>query len=178
MKKNKTVQEWLPVFKILENGIILLKNSSCIKILKVIPINYDLKSELEKKVILNSYKTFLKTCDFNIQIIIQSNKENLSSIISKINNQEEKNPKIKKYKQKYIEYMEKLNYERKSSAKTFFLIIKNENSEDEELNEKYLKIKEWLGRCGNRVEEIKSKEEIKEILNSFINRRISQIKKE
>ena len=100
MKKNKTVQEWLPVFKILENGIILLKNSSCIKILKVIPINYDLKSELEKKVILNSYKTFLKTCDFNIQIIIQSNKENLSSIISKINNQEEKNPKIKKYKQK------------------------------------------------------------------------------
>ena len=99
MKKNKTVQEWLPV----------LKNSSIIKILKVIPINYDLKSELEKEVILNSYKTFLKTCNFNIQILIQSNKENLSSIISKINNKEEKNPKIKKYRKKYIEYIQKLN---------------------------------------------------------------------
>lgn len=178
MKKNKTVQEWLPVLKILENGIIKLKNSSSIKILKVIPINYDLKSELEKEVILNSYKTFLKTCNFNIQILIQSNKENLSSIISKINNKEEKNPKIKKYRKKYIEYIQKLNHERKSSAKTFFLIIENENSDNEELNEKYIKIKELLDRCGNRVEEINSKEEIKEILNSFINRRISQIKKE
>ena len=42
------------------------------------PINYYLKSDLEKEAILNSFKLFLKTCDFNIQILIQSKKENLS----------------------------------------------------------------------------------------------------
>ena len=66
MKKKKNVQEWLPILEILEKGIVKLKNSSCIKILKIIPINYNLKSDLEKKAILNSYKIFLKSCNFKI----------------------------------------------------------------------------------------------------------------
>ena len=72
-----TVQKWMPIEKIFEDGIIKLKNNKYIKIIKVNPINYNLKSDLEKKAILNSYKIFLKTCNFNIQILIQSNKEDL-----------------------------------------------------------------------------------------------------
>ena len=82
--KNNTVQQWLPFETILENGIIKLKNNSYIKILNISPINFNLKSNLEKESILNSYKIFLKTCNFDIQILIQSNKENLSNHISKI----------------------------------------------------------------------------------------------
>ena len=74
-EKFKSVQNWLPYDKILDNGIIKLKNSSYIKILKVEPINYNLKSELEKEAILNSYKSFIKSCNFNLQILIQSNKD-------------------------------------------------------------------------------------------------------
>ena len=74
-KQIRSVQDWLPIQKILEKGIIKLKDSSYVKILKVIPINYNLKSELEKEAILNSYKIFLKTCNFDIQILIQSNKD-------------------------------------------------------------------------------------------------------
>ena len=77
-KKKISTQEWIPFDRILINGIIVRKNEY-IKILKVLPINYDLKSNLEKEAILNSYKLFLKTCDFNIQILIQSKKENLSN---------------------------------------------------------------------------------------------------
>ena len=51
-----------------------MKNGNILKILKIEPINYNLKSDLEKKSILNSYKIFLKTCGFDIQIIIKSNK--------------------------------------------------------------------------------------------------------
>ena len=40
--------------------------------------------EAHKEAILNSYKIFLKTCDFNIQILIQSKKENLSKHFFKI----------------------------------------------------------------------------------------------
>lgn len=66
-----SIQEWLPIEKILEKGIIKLKDNSYIKIIKIIPINYNLKSELEKEAILNSYKIFLKTCNFDIQILIR-----------------------------------------------------------------------------------------------------------
>ena len=78
-KKVNSVQEWLPVDEILENGIIKVKNKNYIKILKIIPINFELKSNLEKEAILNSYKIFLKTCNFDIQILIQSNKKDLSN---------------------------------------------------------------------------------------------------
>ena len=84
--KNKSLQQWLPLEKIYNDGIIKLKNNKLIKILKIYPINYNLKSDLEKKAILNSYKIFLKTCNFNIQIFIRSNKEDLSHHISKIKN--------------------------------------------------------------------------------------------
>lgn len=73
MKESKiySVQEWLPFQKILEKGIIKLKDDSYVKIIKIIPINYNLKSELEKEAILNSYKLFLKTCNFDMQILIR-----------------------------------------------------------------------------------------------------------
>lgn len=185
MKKEqiKSVQEWLPFENILENGIIKLKDSSYIKIIEIIPINFNLKSELEKEAILNSYKIFFKTCNFNFQILIQSNKENLDKHISNINIQKNKEKEnIKKISENYIQYIKQLNQNKKSSNKNFYIIIKNsiekekiEKEEEtifEELNEKYFKIKECLARCGNVVKDINNKEKVKEIINSFLNRRL------
>ena len=83
IKKQATTQSWIPIEEILENGMIKTK-SKYIKILKITPINYNLKSDLEKQAILNSYKIFLKTCHFDIQILIQSSKENLENHINLI----------------------------------------------------------------------------------------------
>jgi type IV secretory pathway VirB4 component len=177
MGKSISVQEWLPIQEIYDKGIVKLKDNSFVKIIKIYPINYNLKSDLEKQAILNSYKIFLKTCNFNIQIIIQSNKENLSQIISKINNQNEKDNKIKIISQKYIEYIKQYNYIQKSAAKNFYIVIKKNNLNkkeniEEELEEKYLKIKENLSRCGNYVEEIKTLEELRNLLELFFNKKI------
>ena len=90
LKKEQTTQKWLPFDNIYENGLIIYKGSF-IKILNIYPINYDLKSNLEKQSILNSYRNFLKTCDFDIQILIQSKKEDISKIISQIKNRKEEN---------------------------------------------------------------------------------------
>ena len=78
------MQEWVPLKQIFSDGIVEIANNAYIKILEVVPINYNLKSDLEKEAILNSYKIFFKTCNFDIQILIQSNKEDLSHHISKI----------------------------------------------------------------------------------------------
>ena len=181
MKKENivSVQEWLPFEKILENGMIQMKNKKYIKIMKVYPINYNLKSQLEKEAILNSYKIFLKTCSFDIQILIQSSKENLEKHISKIKSQEKiEKEKIKKIAENYIQYIKDLNKSKKSSNKNFYIIIQNKTQEEvenmmiEELNDNYFKIKECLARCGNIVKDISSRTEIEELLFSFLNNRI------
>ena len=151
-----STQSWLKLDKILDNGIIKIENSY-VKIIKVIPINFSLKSELEKDAILNSYKLFLKTFNVDLQILIQSKKEDLSKHIS------------------CVEFHKK----KKSSTKNFYIIIKKINFNKDmdnfesiicdELNEKFLKIKDCLSRCGNNVINILEKEEIKKILFSFLN---------
>lgn len=183
-KKVNSVQEWLPVDEILENGIIKVKNKNYIKILKIIPINFELKSNLEKEAILNSYKIFLKTCNFDIQILIQSNKKDLSNHISKIKekNKEEKE-NIKILSEKYTNYIKKINIEKKSSSKNFYILIKeipeikkintniNEKIIFDKLNDKYFCIKECLSRCGNLVIDISDQKNAEKILYSFFNSR-------
>ena len=168
--KEISVQQWLPMEEILKNGIIRINKNKYIKMLKIIPINYNLKSDLEKKTILNSYKILLKTCNFNIQILIQSNKEDLSQNISNIkkNIQKKENKYLKEISENYIKFIQTLNYSRNSATKDFYLIISNENLEnfnsteiiENDLKEKYFKIKECLSRCGNDVIELNNKNQI------------------
>ena len=179
--KNISVQQWLPLEEILENGIIKINKNKYIKILKIIPINYNLKSDLEKKTILNSYKILLKTCNFNIQILIQSNKEDLSQHISNIekNIDKKENKYLKEISENYIKFIQNLNYSRSSASKDFYLIISNENLEnfdsieiiENDLKEKYFKIKECLSRCGNDVIELNNKKIILKIFYSLLNTR-------
>ena len=173
----------MPIEKILENGIVKLKNGNYIKIIKIIPINYNLKSELEKEAILNSYKIFLKTCNFDLQILIKSNKEDLSKHISSVSDSQKKESKtLKKIADEYINFLNQLNINKKSAIKNFYIIIKKEkkliqnNSENikniediisDELNEEFLKIKDTLSRCGNIIIDINNKNLCKNILFSF-----------
>ncbi len=177
-RKNISLQEWIPFEKIMNKGIVKLKNNNYIKIIKIFPINYNLKSNLEKEAILTAYKTFLKTCQFDMQILIQSNKEDLSKHILKIKEKVNSlnNFNLFKYSEKYIDFINKLNREKNSSSKNFYIIIKNTKNETEEiriieLNENYFKIKECLARCGNVAQEILNEEELKNILFSFFNTR-------
>ena len=183
MNKIKSAQEWIPYKKILENGIVILKDNSYIKIIKISPINFNLKSELEKEAILNSYKIFLKTCNFNFQILIQSNKEDLSKHIEDINkNSLNEENQIQNISKNYISYIQSLNHSKKSSSKNFYIILKYKNNNKEitniqdlaieELNDEYFKIKDCLSRCGNLVTDFSDKNQIISILFSFLNSRI------
>ena len=96
-----------------------------------------MKSNLEKEAILNSYKLFLKSCDFNIQILIQSKKEDLSNyfIYLKKISENESNEKIKNSILSYINLIRRKVEENKSSSKNFYIIVKY----DIETNEKQIK---------------------------------------
>lgn len=170
----------MPFDFITENGIIICKNVY-IKIIKIIPINYDLKSNLEKESILNSYKLFLKTCNFDIQIIIQSKNENFNQYFFNLKeiSEKEENKKIKEITEDYISFIqEKLN-DNKSSSKNFYIVLNYEEKNEKvhegireslainDLSEKYFKVKETLSRCGNIIYEINTKDEVVEILCDY-----------
>lgn len=170
-----SIQKWLPIEEINKNGIIKLKNNYLIKIIEIKPTNYNLKSYSEKEAILNSYKLFLKNCDFNFQILIQSSKKDLNKYILKIqeqNKNEENN--IKNISEEYIKNLKIINSQNKSDIKNFYFIInekKEKNNEEiilNKLNEKYLKVKEFISRCGNSAEEIKEYDKIIKILKKTI----------
>lgn len=161
-----------------------MNNENYLKILKIVPINYNLKSDLEKESILNSYKIFLKTCNFDIQILIQSSKENLEKNISKINKNinKKENKYLKNISDQYIKYIQEINRTKKSAAKNFYIIILDKKMKGSEyveafeiikndLKEKYFKIKDCLARCGNSVIEVNNKAEVIQILFSFLNTR-------
>ena len=87
-----------------------------------------MKSELEKEAILNSYKIFLKTINHNIQILIQSKKEDISKHVSSVNFQKQKESQIiQDVSQKYIEYIMDLNKKKKSATKNFYLVLESKN---------------------------------------------------
>ena len=173
-----STQEWIPIKKIYDNGIIKINKKKYIKILKINPINYNLKSDLEKKSILNSYKILLKTCNFDIQILIQSSKQDFKNHIKNIkkNLENKKNSYIKEIYNNYINFIQKLNNSKNFSSKNFYLIISSKKIDnmysmeiiENDLNEKYIKIKEALSRCGNTTREISDKTEIINIFKSFI----------
>ncbi len=182
--KEKAIQDWIPIERIDLDGIVQLKNQRFLKIMKIVPINYQLKSDLEKKAILNAYKLFLKTCNFDIQIVIQSKKEDLQKHILQIQKNIEKpeNEFLKNIAEEYIHYINQMNLSKKSSSKEFFMIIQSEKISEKnfsqteeimknELKEKYFKIKECLARCGNSVEEISNRKNVIQILYSFFNTR-------
>lgn len=170
----------MPIKEFYNHGIIKLKNNIFIKIIKINPINYDLKSNFEKNAILNSYKAFLKNCNFDIQIIIKSKQEDISKNIKEIEKQKETEKSLNNnfminIFDLYINFIKNKNKEKLSSSKEFYIIISSEkipeNQEEKillELKEEYFKIKDSLIRCGNSVFEIKEREEIKNIIKSFL----------
>ena len=124
---------------------------------------------------IREYKLFLKNCDFNFQIIIQSSKKDLNNYFLEVKEKSQKEEEIiKSISRQYIKNIERINLENKSSIKNFYFIInekKEKNNEEiiiNKLNERYFKIKEFIFRCGNNVYEIDDKNEIIAILKKAI----------
>jgi len=179
----KSIKSWFKIKNIV-NGVIELKDGSLCKVLEVQPINFSLKSEDEQQSILYNYKNFLNTCDFDIQILVQSKKGNLDSHISKIKSkiESEKNEKVIRLMEKYIDMIN--NETLKSSITKRFFIVVSEKYEkgikkDQllvKLQEKTLKINNTLSKCGNNIKTFdKNNGELVSIIYTYMNPTLSEI---
>ena len=102
----------------------------------------------------------LSNLEIEIQIFIKNKKINLEKNKKYII--ENNNSIISK---QYINYLEKLNNNKKTTNKEYYLIIKNKNKE--KLKEIILKINEQLNQCKNKTEKL-NKNEIEELIKTTL----------
>ena len=124
----KSIKSLIKV-KSIENGIIKMTDGWFCKVLEVYPINFSLKSTSEQESILYGYRNFLNTCNFNIQILVQSRKSNLDDHIYKIrkNIENEKDEKIIRLMNEYISMIQNETL-RAALTKRFFIIFSTEKN--------------------------------------------------
>jgi len=173
----KSVKTWFEIKNIV-NGVIELKDGKLCKVLEVSPINFSLKSRSEQESILYNYRNFLNTCDFDIQILVQSKRGNLDSHISKIEKGmlEETDEKIINLMKKYIDMIKNKTL-KTAITKRFFIVccempekgVKKEQAFFT-LQEKALKVKMAISKCGNNVKDLgEDNYELADVIYTYMN---------
>ena len=78
-----STQDHLPIAGI-QDGVVIMNDASVRAVLKIEPINFELKSQTEQDSIIYSYQAFLNSLDFPIQIVIHSKKLDLERYLMKM----------------------------------------------------------------------------------------------
>jgi len=119
-----TTQEHLDL-ETIRDDMIILKNGICSIALSVSAINFGLLSEEEQDATIYSYAGLLNSLSFPIQIVIQSEKKDISVYLELLKTQESKlkTPLMKNRMQEYREFINTTITEQNVLDKKFYLII-------------------------------------------------------
>ncbi|MEX1123568.1 MAG: DUF87 domain-containing protein [Patescibacteria group bacterium] len=122
--KPVATQKYLQIERIRE-GIIILKDGRLRKIVKCMPLNFDLKSEKEKEVAVYQYQNFLNSLKFPLQIVVQSRRVDLSAYIEKVEHASanEINELLQKQSTDYLDFIKTLSEQVNIMEKSFYLIV-------------------------------------------------------
>jgi hypothetical protein len=119
-----TTQEALDVEDI-TNNLLLLRDGGAAMVLKIKAVNFALLSEEEQDSIIYSYAALLNSLSFPIQILIRSQKKDITNYIKLLKNQEirQPNPVMKNRLTQYRQFVEAIVKERNVLDKTFYITI-------------------------------------------------------
>jgi type IV secretory pathway VirB4 component len=111
--------------KEIKDGVLVLKTGALRRILMVSGINFDLKSEEERNLIIFSYQNFLNSLNFSFQTFIHSRRLNIDDYLERVKKIEEIEPNelLKNQISEYYEFVKNLVGQNPIMAKTFFVII-------------------------------------------------------
>jgi len=123
-QQNASTQQFVEIGAI-RNGYILLKNGTYRMILSVNSINFDLKSEEEKNVLIFQYQSFLNSLHFPIQILIKSHKLDLAPYLAKLRGlgEEQTNALMKNQILDYADFVDRLVNMANIMKKNFYVVI-------------------------------------------------------
>jgi hypothetical protein len=128
---DSSTQRYLPFSQIREN-IIIMKDDSARLIMRCSTINFLLKNTDEQDSIIISFQRFLNSLDFPIQILVRSNKLDIDSYLSKLNDKavKQSNSLLQNQTYEYIEYLKKLVEVAQIMKKEFYIIVPYDENEN------------------------------------------------
>lgn len=119
-----TTQKYLELFDI-SNDVLILQDGAVSMVMESSAINFDLYSEEEQDAAIYAYAALLNSLSFSIEIVIRSQKKDVTSYLDLLKNAEIKayNPMNKKNIREYREFVAQLVQERNVLEKKFYIII-------------------------------------------------------
>lgn len=119
-----STQEHLDIEDI-RDDLVILKDGSCILILTTTAINYGLLSEKEQEAIIYAYAALLNSLTFSIQIVMRSQKKDVSGYLKLLDQAEKKETKkeVKEQIKKYRKFVEETVAKNEVLDKEFYLAI-------------------------------------------------------
>lgn len=119
-----TTQEHLDIEDV-TNNVVILKDGSCALVLKVNAVNFALLSEEEQDAIIYTYAGLINSLSFPVQILIRSQKKDITDYLNLLQTQESKqtDPVMKSRINAYREFVSKLVKERNVLDKSFYAVI-------------------------------------------------------
>lgn len=111
--------------KEIKNGVVFLKNGGMRQVVIVSGVNFDLKSEDEQNLILNTFQNFLNGLDFSVQFLIHSRKMNIDSYLVRVQKrrEEEENQLLKIQIEEYANFVKTFVEQNAIINKTFFVVV-------------------------------------------------------
>lgn len=119
-----STQEHLDIFTI-ENDLVVLKDGSCATVLQTTAINFDLLSEEEQDAIMYAYAGLLNSLSFVIQVLVRSQRKDISTYLELLDNRIQQTPsqKVKESVIRYRRFVKSLVKEKRVLEKQFYIVI-------------------------------------------------------
>ena len=120
----QATQQFVDVERV-QRGTVILKGGSLRKILLVSGINFALKSEEDKNIILQAYQSFLNSLDFSLQIIVHSRRLNIQGYLEGLEQRKEheENELLREQIAEYGEFIKSFVEQSDIMGKSFFVVV-------------------------------------------------------
>lgn len=124
IKAAESAQKFIEI-KEVRNGTLILKGGGLRKILMVTGTNFEMKSEEEQTIILNTFQAFLNSLSFNLQIFIHSRKLNIDAYLESLNERlgTETNELLKNQITEYREFIRSFVEQNTIMTKSYFVAV-------------------------------------------------------
>lgn len=119
-----TTQQHLPISAIADD-LVFLKNGGAALILQVSAVNFGLLSEREQVAIISAFAQMLNSLSFSIQVVVMSERLNITSYLSLLDKAEkmQNNPLLSKMMASYRLFIQNTIKENDVLDKKFFVVI-------------------------------------------------------
>lgn len=119
-----STQDLLPLADIVD-GIVIYKNGGASLIMESTSLNFGLLSENEQSAVIASYAGLLNSFNFPVQIVVRSQKKDISDYLKFLDEHQQKiqNPKLKILIEGYKNFIQEAIKKKNVLSKKFYIVI-------------------------------------------------------